>query len=369
MGGRDYYEVLGVPRDADLETIKKAYRRLALRYHPDRNPGDKAAEEKFKEAAEAYAVLSDPEKRRAYDRFGHAGLGGEPAFRGFDPDIFGDFADILGGMFGFDLFGTRRARRTTRRGRDLLYELELDFEEAVRGTEARIRVPRHETCDACGGSGAEGPGGIRTCGECGGRGQIAFQQGFFTIARTCPRCGGAGRVIARACRACRGQGRRRRERTLQVRIPAGVDEGTRLRLAGEGEASAEGGPPGDLYVEIHVRPHPVFRRDGLDLRCELPLTFAQAALGDRLRVPALQGEVEIEVPPGAQSGAELRVPGAGISEVGGRGRGDLVVTLRVETPTKLSAEARALFERLRELERKEQSGRGLFERVKDIFGG
>lgn len=372
MGDRDYYEVLGLERDADVAEIKKAYRRLALRYHPDKNPGDEQAEERFKEAAEAYAVLSDQGKRRRYDAYGKAGLGGQPGFSGFDEEVFGDFSDILGDLFGFGgIFGggrRGRGRRGARAGADLRYDLEIDLEEAVRGMETRIQVPRAELCETCGGQGAKA-GGIATCTTCRGQGQVAFQQGFFTIARPCTRCGGAGREITDPCGDCRGQGRVRRERTLTVRIPAGVDDGTRLRMVGEGEPGDPGGPRGDLYVVLRVREHPRFRRAGRDLVCELPLSFAQAALGAVLGVPTLHGREpeRLTVPPGTQSGARFRLKGQGAPAVGGGARGDLWVVAQVRTPERLSPEERELFEKLAELEGTESGERGLFERVKDIF--
>ncbi len=368
MSERDYYEILGVARGADAAEIRKAYRRLALQYHPDKNPGNKEAEERFKEAAEAYAVLSDPEKRERYDRFGRAGLGAQGGFHGFDQEIFGDFADILGDLFGFGgLFGGGRRRPARRPGDDLRYDLDLDFEEAVSGLETRIKVPRTEKCPECGGRGAKTADGIKTCSQCGGRGQVAFQQGFFTLTRPCGRCRGSGRVITAPCPKCDGAGRVRRERTLTVRIPAGVDEGMHLRLSGEGEASPDDGPPGDLYVVIHVASHPVFQRDGKDIRSEVSIGFAQAALGATIRVKTLDGEEDFEVPQGTQSGSVFRLQGKGIPSVGGGGRGDHYVSVVVRTPARLSAEQRELFERLAKLEGEDASGKGLFDRVKDIF--
>jgi molecular chaperone DnaJ len=369
LSERDYYEVLGVGRDAEADAIKKAYRRLALKYHPDRNEGDKEAEARFKEAAEAYAVLSDPEKRARYDRFGRAGLGGQGGFRGFDPETFGDFSDILGDLFGFgSIFGGGRRRAGPRPGDDLRYDLEIDFHEAVFGLETRIQVPRLERCETCGGNGADGPDGIRTCSQCGGRGQVAFQQGFFTIARTCGACGGAGRRIVKPCTGCSGAGRVRRERTITVRIPKGVDDGTRLRLGSEGEASAGGGANGDLYVFLRVRPHDVFRREDTTLHCDVDVTFSQAALGTTVRVPLLEGgDEEVSLPAGVESGRTVRIAGKGVPELGGRGRGDLVATVRVRTPRKIGPEQRELFEKLAELEGRDVE-RGLFDRVKDIFG-
>ncbi len=368
MSDRDYYEILGVPRSADAADVKKAYRRLAVKFHPDKNPGDKDAETKFKEAAEAYSVLSDPEKRARYDQFGRAGLGAQGGFHGFDQEIFSDFADILGDFFGFGgLFGGRGRRPARRPGDDLRYDLDLDFEEAVRGLETKIQVPRTEKCSDCSGRGAKSADGIKTCPQCGGRGQVAFQQGFFTLTRPCGRCRGVGRIITAPCGACQGNGRIRRERTLTVRIPAGVDEGMHLRLTGEGEASPDDGPPGDLYVAIHVGSHAFFRRDGIHLHCEVPVGFAQAALGAKIRIQTLDGDEEFEVPAGTQPGSVLRLQGRGISQPGGGGRGDQYVTVVVRTPTRLTAEQRELFERLAGLEGEEASGRGLFDRVKDIF--
>jgi molecular chaperone DnaJ len=367
LSDRDYYEVLGVERDADAATIKKAYRKLALRFHPDKNPGDAAAEERFKEAAEAYAVLSDPDKRARFDRYGHAGLGGQSGFQGFDPDTFGDFSDILGDLFGLGgIFGGGR-RRGTRRGADLRYDLEIEFEEAVRGLQTKIQVPRHSVCDHCRGSGGEPPDGVATCADCGGRGQVAYQQGFFTIARTCARCQGAGRVVREACTACSGAGRVRDERTIELRIPAGVAEGTRMRIAGEGEAGGPGATPGDLYVILHVRPHERFTRDDRDLVLELPVSFAKAALGARIEVPTLDGTETVEIPAGVQSGTVLRLRGKGVPSLDGRRTGDQRIEVRVRTPERLSAEQRELFEKLAEIEGEEAGDRGLFERVRDIF--
>lgn len=366
MPDRDYYEILGLGRDAELSAIKKAYRRAAQQFHPDRNPGDPTSEEKFKEAAEAYAVLSDPDKRARYDRYGKAGLGAQ-AFPGFDSEIFGDFGDILGNLFGLgSIFGGRRGRRGARPGRDLRYDLEIDFEEAVRGMETKMRVPRLDPCEACRGSGAAA-GGVETCSNCGGRGEVAFQQGFFTIARPCGRCAGAGRRITKSCDACAGEGRVRREHTIQVRIPAGVDDGMQLRLAGEGEAGEAGGPRGELYVVLHVREHALFRRDGRDIQLDLPVSFAKAALGTRIAVPTLEGDYALSIPAGTQSGTRFRLRGKGIVGVDGRGPGDLYVAVHVHTPTSLGKEQRRLLERLSELDGEIPTERGLFDRVKDIF--
>ncbi len=369
---RDYYDVLGVGRQADEAEIKRSYRDLAKKYHPDRNPGNKDAEEKFKEATEAYAVLADKEKRVRYDQFGHAGLGGAEAWGGgFNPEMFHDFEDILGSVFGFsmgDLFGEgRRARGGGRRGADLRYDLEIDFIEAARGTEKEIRVPRLEACAECRGTGAKG-GARSACRACGGRGQAIHRQGFFTLSRTCGACGGTGQVAREHCSACGGEGRRREVRHIKVRIPAGVDTGMRLRIGGEGEGGLQGGRTGDLYVVVQVRDHEVFRRDGRNLLCDLPLTIAQAVLGAEVTVPALEGTETIVVPPGTQSGAVFRLRGKGMPHPGGGPRGDLYVTAAVQIPARLNRGQRELFEKLRELEEPaETPQKDLFDRVKDIF--
>ena len=367
MAERDYYDILGVSRDASSDDLKKAYRRLAMKHHPDKNPGDKAAEESFKEAAEAYAVLSDAAKRERYDRFGRQGLGAQPGFSGFDQEIFGDFGDILGNIFGFgSVFGG--GRRGPRAGQDLRYDLELTFEQAAAGIEAPIVVPRLDRCGTCKGSGATGKDGIKTCPTCRGRGQVAFQQGFFTIARTCGTCGGAGKQIVKPCPTCAGQGRVRSESKLTVKVPAGVDDGMRLRLSGEGEASAGNGPAGDLYVVLHVAPHPVFHRDGKDLHCEVAISFAQAALGTSVSVPLIGGgEHELDIEAGTQSGEVVRLRGKGLASLDRSAKGDLHVTIRVKTPKTLSPEQRELMEKLAALEGDETAERGLFDRVKDIF--
>ena len=380
MSKRDYYEILGVARSATEQEIKSAYRKLALKFHPDRNPGDKVAEEQFKEAAEAYAVLADTDKRHMYDRFGHAGLGGA-ATGGFDPTVFTGFEDILGGLgdiFGFgDVFGGGRRRGGPQRGTDLRYDLEISFDEAAKGTEASIQIPRQETCETCHGSGAAAGSSPVTCPQCQGRGQLRYQQGFFTVARTCGQCRGSGSVITKPCATCRGAGRVQQEKKLNVRIPAGIATGQRLRLSGEGEAGPGGGPSGDLYVVVHVQEHPFFQRDGNDLYCEIPLNFTTLALGGEIQIPTLDGKEAFTIPAGTQTGSTFRIRGQGMPDVSGRGRGDLLMTVKVSTPKKLSKEQRKLLEQLSETLPKEQfeptpvgdqADKGLFDRVKDIFG-
>jgi len=377
---RDYYEILGVARSATEQEVKSAYRKLALKFHPDRNPGDKTAEESFKEAAEAYSVLADTDKRHMYDRFGHAGLGGA-ATGGFDPTVFTGFEDILGGLgdiFGFgDVFGGGRRRGGPQRGADLRYDLEISFEEAARGTEASIQIPRQETCETCGGSGAAPGSAPTTCPQCHGRGQLRYQQGFFTVARTCGQCRGSGSIVTKPCTTCRGAGRVQQEKKLNVRIPAGIATGQRLRLSAEGEGGPGGGPAGDLYVVIHVQEHPFFQRDGNDLYCEIPVSFPTFALGGEIQIPTLDGKEPLSIPAGTQTGATFRVRGRGMPDVSGRGRGDLLVTVKVSTPKKLSKEQKKLLEQLAETLPKEQyeptpigeqEDKGLLDRVKDIFG-
>lgn len=382
MSKPDYYDALGVPRNATDQQIKSAYRKLALKHHPDRNPGDKAAEERFKEAAEAYAVLSDAEKRSRYDRFGHAGVSGQTGV-GFDPSIFQEFGDdIFGGLgdvFGFgDLFGGARRRGGAARGSDLRYDLEIAFEEAARGIESTIQVPRLEACGTCKGSGAAPGTSPATCPQCHGRGQVRFQQGFFTVAHTCGRCHGTGRVIPKKCQTCGGSGRVSHERKLTVKIPAGIATGQQLRLFGEGEAGTGGGPQGDLYVVVHVAEHPFFRREGSHLACEVPLNFTTLMLGGEAKIPLIDGTHTLSIPQGTQSGATFRVRGKGLPDVSGRGHGDLFVTVVGITPRKLTAEQRSLVEHLARLLPPEQweprspadaaESRNIFDRVKDIFG-
>jgi molecular chaperone DnaJ len=371
-GKRDYYEVLGVTRTATEVEIKSAYRKLAMTYHPDRNPNNPDAEEKFKELTEAYAILADSEKRSLYDRFGHAGVGGSAAgSTGFDPAIFQDFGDIFGEFFGFgDLFGGGGRRRTrAQRGADLREDLTLEFDEAVFGTEKQVKVRRHETCDNCKGSGAAPGKAAVTCRSCNGRGQVRYQQGFFSIARTCPTCQGAGTVITDPCPKCKGEGRLLRERAVEAKVPAGVEDGTRIRFGGLGEAGAFGGPPGDLYVVLHVKEHPFFEREGNDLHCVVPVSFPQAALGTEIMVPTLEGDYKLKIPEGTQSGTSFRIRSKGVPVLNGHGKGDLFIEVRVQTPGKLTKRQRELLIELQQispLENKPQN-RSLLGRVKDMF--
>ena len=363
--------MLGVTRSASEQEIKSAYRKLALQFHPDRNPNNPDAEEKFKEASEAYAVLADGEKRAMYDRFGHAGVSGGGG-TGFDATIFQDFSDIFGDFFGFgDLFGGGSRRRSrAQRGADLREDIHLTFEEAVFGTETKVNVRRHETCEDCRGSGAPPGKAPVTCRSCGGRGQVRYQQGFFSIARTCSTCQGAGSVITDPCAKCKGEGRVLRERTVDAKVPAGVEDGTRIRFSGLGEGGVHGGPPGDLYVVLHVREHPFFEREGNDLHCVIPISFAQAALGAELKVPTLEGESVLKVPEGTQSGTTLRIRSKGVPVLNGHGKGDLYVEVRVQTPGKLNKRQRELLQELEGTIRVENQPqrRTLLGKVKDIFG-
>jgi molecular chaperone DnaJ len=349
MTKRDYYEVLGVKKNAGPDEIKKAYRKKALQYHPDRNKGDKQAEENFKEAAEAYEVLSDPEKRQLYDRFGHAGLqqSGFTGFRNFD-DIFSSFGDIFEEFFGF---GSRGSRRTSvRQGADLRYDLQIDFMDAANGKEVEIDVSRHEMCPECSGIGTKGGTQPSVCTTCGGRGQVTRSQGFFSISTTCPTCQGSGTIITDPCTHCRGTGRVLVTKKLSIRVPPGVETGSRLRLQGEGEPGDPGAPPGDLYVFIHVKEHEFFRRHGDDIVVEVPITYTVAALGGQITIPTLEGPEPFQVPKGTQSGQQFRIPHKGMPHLRGRGRGDLIPILYIETPTKLSKEEEDLLRRLAEIE-------------------
>lgn len=371
MAKRDYYEVLGVARTADEAELKKAYRRLAMKYHPDRNPDDKDAEEKFKEANEAYEVLSDAQKRAAYNQYGHAGV---------DPSMAGgqgrggnaNFSDIFGDVFS-DFFSNGRGggRGGAQRGSDLRYTLELDLEEAVRGTTVTIRVPTLVECQTCEGTGAKKGSTPTTCNTCGGVGQVRMQQGFFSVQQTCPRCHGSGKIISDPCPSCHGQGRVEEHKTLSVKVPAGVDTGDRIRLSGEGEAGTQGGPSGDLYVVVNVREHAIFQRDGRNLYCDVPISFADAALGGELEVPTLDGRVKLKIPEGTQSGKMFRLRGKGVTSVRGGAPGDLMCRVMVETPVNLSHEQRKLLEEFRDTLNKDSShspkASGWFEGVKRFF--
>lgn len=377
MAKRDYYEVLGVPHDADAEAIKKAYRKLALQYHPDRNPGDKTAEEKFKELAEAYEVLSDPQKRAAYDEYGHAAFDARAraaratgGFAGGFHDPFEIFREVFGGGSLFDeFFGVRPDPTQPQRGDDLRYDLEISFEEAVRGCEKEITVNKLDRCEACGGSGVEAGSRTRACPTCHGRGQVISSRGIFSIAQTCPQCRGAGRVIEKPCKSCHGEGRRARTSKIRLRIPAGVESGSRLRSAGNGEAGLRGGPPGDLYVVLHVKPHEIFQREGDDLYCEVPVSMVQAALGGDIEVPTLDGKATIKIPPGTQPGTMFRLKGKGVKNVQGYGQGDLHVRINVEIPTRLTAAQRAKLQEFAELcdESVHPIRQSFFEKAKKLF--
>jgi molecular chaperone DnaJ len=362
--------VLGVNRTATEQEIKSAYRKLALQFHPDRNPNNPQAEEKFKEASEAYAILADGEKRALYDRFGHVGVGGGGA--GFDATVFQEFSDIFGDFFGFgDLFGGGSRRRSrAQRGADLREDINLTFEEAFFGTDTKLTVRRHETCEECRGSGAAHGKAPVTCRSCGGRGQVRYQQGFFSIARTCPTCQGTGNVITDPCPNCKGEGRVLRQRSVDAKVPPGVEDGTRIRFSGLGEGGVHGGPPGDLYVVLHVREHPFFEREGNDLHCVIPISFAQAALGAEINVPSLEGASVLKVPEGTQSGTTLRIRGKGVPVLNGHGKGDLYVEVRVQTPGKLNKRQRELLQELEATIRVENQPqrRTLLGKVKDIFG-
>lgn len=370
MAKRDYYEVLGIVKSASSQEIKSAYRKIAVRDHPDKNPGDKEAEERFKEAAEAYAVLSDNEKRARYDRFGHQGVQGAGA-GGFDPTIFADFSDILGDIFGFGGFGRRGGGAGVTRGADLRYDLTLTFEEAAFGAETTLKIPRLETCLKCSGTGSAKGSAPSACPACGGRGQVRFTQGFFTVARTCSQCQGEGRVVADPCEECRGEGRVEQERSISVRIPAGVDTGARLRLSGEGEHGRRGGPAGDLYVVLQVRPHKHFRRDGSTVLSRLPLTYAEAVLGTTVEVDTLHGKSPLDIPAGTAHGRDFRLRSQGIARLDSGGKGDHVVTVEIEVPhpRDLSPEEVQLLRRLAEISgHTVKEEKTVLDRVKDLFG-
>jgi molecular chaperone DnaJ len=379
MAKRDYYMVLGVNRDASEEDIKKAYRKLAMKHHPDRNPDDKAAEEKFKEAKEAYEVLTDPKKRPAYDQFGHAGVDPSTGFGGFGagragPDGFGGFSDAFGDIFG-EIFGSQRrgGGNGVYRGADLRYNLELGLEEAARGTEAKIRIPTLEACATCHGSGAKPGTQPKQCATCHGRGEVRVSQGFFSIQQTCPTCHGTGKVVSDPCATCHGQGRTKKHKTLSVKIPAGVDQDDRIRLSGEGEAGVNGGPSGDLYVVVNLKAHPVFQRDGADLHCEMPISFAMAALGGEIEIPTLDGHAKIKIPAETQSGQVFRLRNKGIRPVRGSVTGDLFCHVAIETPVKLTSRQKELlreFESINENDPAAHSPRAksFMDKVRDFFG-
>jgi molecular chaperone DnaJ len=369
----DYYEVLGVSREATEQELKSAYRRMAKEYHPDRNPGDRKAEEKFKEASEAYQVLSDQEKRAAYDRYGHAGVNG--AGQGFNGSPFAggvDISDLFGDIFGemFNMGGASGQHASRQqRGDDLRYDLTIDFEDAIFGKEAEIRFRRLENCESCSGTGSASKRGPSTCGQCKGRGQVRFQQGFFSVARTCSACGGTGQVIGDPCSSCRGEGRAPREVKFTVKVPPGVEDGIRIRYSGEGNVGRAGGPKGDLYVVILIQPHDFFERDGHDLRCVMPISFPQAVLGAEIVIPAIGGDVTLKVPEGTQSGKMLRVRGKGVPYLNERGSGDLLVKVVVEIPRKLSKAQRELITKLAEsmVTENKPTSSSLLDKMKDLF--
>jgi molecular chaperone DnaJ len=371
---RDYYEVLSVGRTATEQEIKSSYRKLAMQYHPDRNPGNTEAEEKFKECTEAYSVLMDAEKRARYDQYGHAGVNGGAGFSGFDPSNMADFSDIFGDIFS-DFFGVnvnaggRRAR--AQRGGDARGDITLTFEEAAFGKKTEVKVRRYETCEQCKGSGAAAGKGPTTCPTCGGRGQVRYQQSMFSIARTCPSCQGMGRVISDPCTKCKGEGRMMKEHAIDVAVPAGVEDGTRIRYQEQGDAGVNGGPAGDLYIFLKVKPHPFFEREGKDLHCSVPVSFTQAALGSEITIPTLDGgEHKLKIPEGTQSGTTFRVRGKGVPGLQSTGKGDMYVQVRIQTPSKLNKRQRELLAELDEtlnVENKPEP-RSLFEKVKDIFG-
>ena len=372
MAQRDYYDVLGVSRDVDGKELKKAYRKLAMKYHPDRNPDDKDADAKFKEATEAYEILGDPQKRAAYDQYGHAGVdpnaaGGFGGGAGGFSDIFGDvFGDIFGGGGG----GGRGGRAGPQRGSDLRYTMDLSLEEAVRGVEKKIRVPTLTSCDTCDGSGAKPGTSPKTCSTCGGAGQVRMQQGFFSVQQTCPTCRGQGTMIEDPCNSCHGRGVKEETKTLSVKIPPGVDTGDRIRLSGEGEAGAMGGPAGDLYVQVSVREHELFHRDGRNLYCDVPISIVDAALGGELEVPTLDGRVKLKIPAETQSGKLFRLRGKGVTPVRGGTAGDLLCRVQVETPVNLTSEQKDLLMKFQESltgEKHSPQKKSWFEGVKRFF--
>ncbi|RJP34407.1 MAG: molecular chaperone DnaJ [Candidatus Omnitrophota bacterium] len=376
---RDYYEILGVKKNASKDEIKKAYRKLAMQYHPDRNQGNPQAEEKFKEATEAYEILSDPDKRRNYDQFGHAGVNasgfgganfGGAAFRDFQ-DIFGDFNDIFDHFFGGAGGRSRRSRSRVQRGDDLRYDMEISLLEAYDGIDKQIEVPRQTLCDNCSGSGCAPGYSPETCTQCGGVGQVSMSQGFFSISRPCNRCGGTGQSIKHPCVQCHGSGRVMTRRKVNIKIPRGTMTGLKLKVQGEGEPGYHGGPPGDLYIVLSVAPHPIFQRDGDDVLCEIPISFTQAALGAEIPVPTLNGKVNMKVPAGTQTGKAFRLSGKGMPNLRGYGQGDQLVRVMVETPTRLTTRQRELLEEFAQIsgENSHPQSKSFLDKVKEVFGG
>jgi len=368
---RDYYEILGLNRDASDEDIKKSYRKMAMKHHPDRNPDSKDGEEKFKEAKEAYEVLSNAEKRRAYDAYGHAGVNPQMGGMGGDGAGMGGFSDAFGDIFG-DIFGGGRTRSNVYRGADLRFNLEVTLEQAARGTETKIRIPTMEECEPCHGSGAKPGTQAKTCQTCGGSGAVRMSQGFFSIQQACPTCHGTGKVIPEPCATCHGAGRVKKHKTLSVKIPAGVDEGDRIRLGGEGEAGVNGGPSGDLYVVIHQKEHAVFQREGDSLHCEMPISFTLAALGGEVEIPTLEGQAKVKVPAETQSGQVLRLRGKGIKGVHSSYPGDLLCEVVVETPVRLTDRQKDLLRELDEINRKDGDrhnprAKSFMDKVRDFF--
>lgn len=376
MSKRDYYEVLGVDKGASKDDIKKSYRKLAMKYHPDRNPDNKDAEVKFKEASEAASILMDDSKRSRYDQFGHAGVdgaaGGAGGFGGFGD--FGDFGDIFSDIFGEFMGGGPRGgggrRRTrARMGADLQTYVNVSFKEAAFGTEKKVKIQKNVVCETCDGTGAKPGSTPEKCGHCNGVGSVRRQQGFFTMETTCPVCHGTGEIIKDKCGTCAGEGRNRKTSELEIKVPAGIDDGQRLKLSGEGDDGLHGGPSGDLYVVIQIEEHEFFERDGFDVYCKVPVSFSQAALGAEIEVPTLDGKVSVKVPPGTQSGKKMRLKGKGITRLGSYGQGDQIIFIHVETPTKLNSEQRDLFQRLGELEESTTNpmSKGFFDKVRELF--
>ncbi len=369
---RDYYDVLGVQKGTSKDEIKKAYRKLAMQYHPDRNPDNKEAEAKFKEASEAADVLLDDEKKSRYDQFGHAGVNGQGGPGGGFQGDFGDFGDIFGDIFGDMLGGGRRrggaSRSRGRPGDDLQMGLDINFSEAAFGCEKTISLTKNVKCETCVGTGAKPGSSASTCDYCNGHGEVRRQQGFFTVSSTCPKCNGSGQMIKDPCMSCSGAGKKKKKIDLQVKVPAGIDQGQRLKLSQEGDAGAQGGPNGDLYVVINIKPHQIFEREEFDVHCTVPISFSQAALGAEMEVPTLGGKVALKIPAGTQSGVKMRLKGKGIQRLGGYGQGDQIVTVHVETPTKLSNEQKELLKRLSEVDQHSNPmSRGFFDKVKDLF--